>query len=231
MKSPEYPLIETLDEVVERLAVRDQISVIYDLGSRKLFEAQDLHELFPESEVFCFECDPEILPICRETIQNMPYAKLFEKAVWSHTGKMDFWAFNAQSSAYIHLKPDLIKQTKVEVECVRLEDLINDGTIPPPDLIWMDIQGAEAVALESLGPYLKDTKIIHAEFCMNPLYEGQTLLSDAKEVMGEDFIKISPSYEPEGFFDNFIFANKRYCQWTPTDLTLKSSDSSSQSQV
>lgn len=62
--------------------------------------------------------------------------------------------------------------------------MISKGLAPAPNLVWMDVQGAELVALQGFGDSLTEISLIYVELSLKPLYSGQAL---AKEVI--DFLK------------------------------------------
>ena len=75
--------------------------------------------------------------------------------------------------------------------------------------MWMDLQGAELIALESMGKELLSTvQVIHTELETTPIYKDQCLYSDVHQ-----FLKNNGMYRAEGnsslaFGQNFIFVRK-----------------------
>ena len=75
--------------------------------------------------------------------------------------------------------------------------------------MWMDLQGAELIALESMGKELLSTvQVIHTELETTPIYKDQCLFSDVNQ-----FLKNNGMYRAEGnsalaFGQNFIFIRK-----------------------
>jgi Methyltransferase FkbM domain len=45
----------------------------------------------------------------------------------------------------------------------------------PPDLLWMDLQGAELMALKGGRTALQTTRIVHTEVAFRPTYQHQVL--------------------------------------------------------
>jgi len=75
--------------------------------------------------------------------------------------------------------------------------------------MWMDLQGAELIALESMGKELLSTvQVIHTELETTPIYKDQCLFQDVNQ-----FLKNNNMYRAEGnyapqFGQNFIFVRK-----------------------
>ena len=73
----------------------------------------------------------------------------------------------------------------------------------------MDLQGAELIALKSMGKELLSTvKVIHTELEMTPIYKDQCLFEDVNQ-----FLKNNGSIRAEGnnamhYGQNFIFVKK-----------------------
>ena len=65
-------------------------------------------------------------------------------------------------------------QKEIEVECIVLSDWLKQNNIEKVDLIWMDVQGAEKIVLDSLGDYLDNVKIIATEIGIQELYKNST---------------------------------------------------------
>jgi hypothetical protein len=51
----------------------------------------------------------------------------------------------------------------------------------------MDLQGAELIALKSLGDFLKNVSIICTETEINAMYEGQALFKDIDDFLKDNF--------------------------------------------
>lgn len=66
----------------------------------------------------------------------------------------------------------------VTVSVVRLDDLIAAGTIRPPDLIKLDVQGFELAALRGAESALRSTRAIICEVSTQQFYAGQALFGD-----------------------------------------------------
>jgi FkbM family methyltransferase len=62
-----------------------------------------------------------------------------------------------------------------EIATVRLDDVPETAGI---DMLKLDIQGAELLALQNAQERLKQTLVIHTEVCFLPMYVGQPLFTD-----------------------------------------------------
>ncbi len=69
-------------------------------------------------------------------------------------------------------------QRPVTVTAVTLSDFMKSDGLAGIDLLWMDIQGAELLALKGLGSSITTVKMIHLEVEFIEVYEGQALWPD-----------------------------------------------------
>ncbi|VVB42601.1 hypothetical protein RHAL1_00281 [Beijerinckiaceae bacterium RH AL1] len=92
---------------------------------------------------------------------------------------------------------------RIVVKCRRYDSLIAEGLVLPPDVIKIDVQGAEYDVLTGFGDSLHHCIGIELEAHLYPLYKGQRLLSDyigLLEKFGLYLRKLSP---PVNHFDGF----------------------------
>jgi len=75
------------------------------------------------------------------------------------------------SSLFRHTRG--LVQKEIEVEAVRLDTFMQLQNINHIDLLCMDLQGAEPLAIEGLGERIKDVAYIITEVCDKIFYEGE----------------------------------------------------------
>jgi len=95
------------------------------------------------------------------------------------------------------------KISEEQVSVKRIDDLIDAGTIPVPEIIKMDVQGFELEVLKGTGKYLNQVSYIVAEVSFIAYYHSQPL-----------FMEIA-NYLSKYNFDIYAFG-----QGTPTGLPL-----------
>lgn len=180
-------------------AARYTPSVVFDLGSRDGEESLGFAAEFPTARIVAFECNPATLPACRRAAEREPRIQVVEGAVHNTDGEISFFPidpartrttwrdgnpgasslFRANGS-YPH---ETYVQTEIRVSCHRLDTLIQDGKIPAPDVLWMDLQGAEALALEGLGAFLDGVQWIWVEVSFKAMYHGQCMFADVDALL------------------------------------------------
>ena len=102
-------------------------------------ETVELSNLFPQADIVAIECNRETLERCRRNIAHNPRIKLVDKAINSYTGRCAFYPIDpartittwadgnpGASSLFIATGDYPVEkyvQNKVEVDCIRLDDL------------------------------------------------------------------------------------------------------------
>jgi FkbM family methyltransferase len=201
MMRSESPSLGTTihEELVERFATffSRMPSSIYELGSRDGEDAARLSAAAPHAQVVAFECNPDTVAAVQRRLADVPNARAMDLAVTDFDGSATFYKIDPQrtvttwedgnpgaSSLYVatgNYPVEEYVQTPVNVRAARLDTLIDADTIPPPEMLWIDLQGAELAALRGLGAHLGQVGLVYVELSFLDIYEGQPL---AKEVIG-----------------------------------------------
>lgn len=168
----------------------DSVSHVLELGARDCKDSIDLAIHF-RCPVVAFECNPECIEECKRTLSNagdLPIT-LVECAVHEVEGVIEFNAFdtkkynNVGASSLFEIDfvthrcptdPDYGKcnvQIPVRVQAIRLDSYIRKTGIRP-DLLCMDIQEAELLALRGLGEELRAIRYIVFEASIRNTYKG-----------------------------------------------------------
>jgi len=171
-----------------------RVGTIVEIGARDCTETLDFRRAFPGARIFAFECNPATLPACREALRGVERVRLIEKAVSDREGMLRFYPTdpartitkhaqgNPGASSLFRARDDYPHETyvqnEIEVESTTLERLMREEGLAAIDLLWMDIQGAELMALKGLGERLRDVRLIHLEVEFMPIYEGQPLFPE-----------------------------------------------------
>lgn len=180
-----------LYRVSDGLLDPNKVNLVLDIGAKDCKESVELAKKYPNALVYAYECNPQTIPLCQENIKEIERVKLFTFAVSDTNGTTKFYPINTKetitthtdgnpgasslfraSGAYDHIERYV--QDEIEVETKRLDSVLDQA----PDVIWMDLQGAELLALKGLGNLLDGVKIIHTEVEMNEMYTGQALFKD-----------------------------------------------------
>jgi len=201
--------------------------IIFDVGSRDCEQSIEFYHKFPNARIFAFECNPNTLPICRKNIENFKdRITLIEGAVCDYDGEITFYPIDQEktvttwvdgnpgasslfksSGNYDHVEKYV--QTEVISNCHRLDTVMQKYGIPKVDIIWMDIQGAELLALKSLGKYLNYVEYVYTEVTYNSeMYTGQVMFEELHDFMLKNhYIVKNKLSMGECWQDNVVYKN------------------------
>jgi FkbM family methyltransferase len=134
------------------------------------------------NQVTWVEAQPDKIAYLKKKLPA--HHKLIEAAVWNESGiSIDLKVMtNTESTSLLNLgthaseHPNVTLNYQIPIKTQVLNDLIPlDET---PELIALDIQGAELKALEGFGTRIRDVKWIYSEVNKDYLYEECCLVSD-----------------------------------------------------
>jgi len=201
----------------------DTFSTVFDIGSRDGLQAIELSRLFPKANVVAVECNSATLDTCRRNLAPHSRIRLVDKAINSFTGRCPFYPIDPMrtvttwtdgnpgaSSLFIangEYPVETYIQNKTQVECIRLDDLCRELDIVAIDLIWMDLQGAELLALQSAGPLLDKIRYIYTEVSHRPIYEGQCLFGDVDSFLSARGFRLCTKINRERWQQDLIYEN------------------------
>jgi|ADurb_Gly_03_Slu_FD_contig_111_24042_length_1931_multi_2_in_0_out_0_2 FkbM family methyltransferase len=169
-----------LYEGFTRLIDKRSIHTIIECGSRDGLDTIALEEFFNPDVIYSFECNPESIPVCLGNIEGHEKILFSNMAVTNIDGRVKFYPTDMRkspdknigaSSLFRHTRG--LVQKEIEVEAVRLDTFMQLQNINHIDLLCMDLQGAEPLAIEGLGERIKDVAYIITEVCDKIFYEGE----------------------------------------------------------
>nr|QBK88382.1 MAG: methyltransferase [Mimivirus LCMiAC01] len=206
--------------------------VIFDIGSRDCCQSIEFHNHFPNARIFAFECNPSTIPICKKNIEKYDRITLIDKAINSYNGECKFYPIDQQKTKsvwkdgnpgasslfkfhesykeYHSNKNEHYIQNEITTECKRLDTIMQENNIKKVDLIWIDLQGAEKIAFDSMGEYLKNTDYIYTEVTHRDMYIGGCKFDELNELMKKDF-EILTKIKPNIVQYDIIYANRNIC--------------------
>jgi len=219
-------MIEQLAEFLRLRGVEfATFGVIFDIGSRDGLQAVEFSELFPEADIVAVECNRQTLERCRRNLAQKPRITLVDKAINSYTGRCAFYPIDpartvttwkdgnpGASSLFVATGDYPVEkyvQNEVEVDCIRLDDLCQQLGIHAIDLIWMDLQGAELLALQSAGALLDKVRYIYTEVSHRPIYKSQCLFEDVDAFLTARGFRLCTKIDPTRWQQDAIYENTR----------------------
>ncbi len=198
---------------------KEQVRIIFELGSRDLIDAIKLIDCFDNSIIHSFECNHDCLEVCKINFNklNDNYKNrifLVEKAVSISDGYINFYPFdlakynNMGASSLLKIDfsnrdlndPDYNRpnpQKEVVVEGIRLDTYMNYNNIQNIDLLCIDLQGYELNAIKSLGEKIKNVKYIITETCIESTYTNGDTFKELNDYLNKHnfYYEMSNSFQ------------------------------------
>jgi len=180
------PMIKKLCQYVDF----DTIKTIYDIGSRDALQSVELAAVFPDTSIYAFEPNPEALTTCYQSVGGNSQIKIIPMAVSDKDGEISFFAQDQEKSHDVNIGVSsifkLMDQTprgwhwiqkEIKVQSITLNTFVKMGN-PPPDLIWIDVQGAELLAFKGASNVLPNVKAIFTEAGKKAYYHGHGMFNE-----------------------------------------------------
>lgn len=239
----QIPKTDTDKSTLLKLVAATNVQVIYDCGSRDALDGVELALKLDAKELHIFECNPPSFEVCKANVEKYTADSklsvfLNNTAISDESGPVSFYPIDTEktitsipggnpgASSLLRasgLYPyERYVQTEIEVQAVTLDDYCAKHR--SPDLLWMDLQGAEIKALRGAKNTIHAVKIIHLEVGFRRMYIGQPLFWDIDEHLNGDFLLAELSirrwpkklwayrlFRTGPWVANAIYVNKNFC--------------------
>ena len=195
---------------------------IFELGSRDGRDAVALQRALG-GHIHAFECNPHALELCRQRLADEPAITLVPFAVWSESGRIPFFPVVetycddrptptriGASSCFEAVEDyrEQYRQTRIEVDAVRLDDYRREHGLGPVDLICLDLQGAALEALRGMPETLASCQFLIAELERRPLYRHQALFDQVARHLDEAGFELAEEVPRDDWFGDFLFVRR-----------------------
>src|SRR6266404_2199477 len=158
----------------ERRALRELAAkgyhprVIYDIGGSNGIWSDSIAEVVPRAEFHAFEPLSQTLPFyerdLKSRLHRLPYFHLHPVALGDHNGMAEMFVSQDGWGSSLHDRGDIPEvKERIQVPVFRLDDYASEKHLPPPDVIKIDTQGAEAVILKGAANALKSATVLFLE--------------------------------------------------------------------
>jgi FkbM family methyltransferase len=174
-------------EFIEKLGVSDP--VIFDIGAHMGETVNRYKGLFKDSSVYCFEPFPDNVRFLRSRYSSDPTIHVFDQAVSDSCGMKTFYvnendATNSllprDKSGRRYYSKAAAAKTQLDIETITIDEVMKQHGIESVDILKLDIQGGELMALQGAEKALHQQRIsiLYSEALFVPHYENNPLLRD-----------------------------------------------------
>ena len=151
---PAVPHEQALVELFQRVV--KPTDVVFDVGANLGLHTLTFSKL--AKEVVAFEPNPSLTPNLRKTVANLPNAELFEVCLTATDETVQF-----HISEWDHMLSSLSNWTgqptrTIDVPGRSLDSLLSEGSIPKPDVLKVDVEGAEMFVFRGAERLLSDAE-------------------------------------------------------------------------
>jgi FkbM family methyltransferase len=190
-------------------------------GAHRYQERQLFDQLFPHLEhIYLFEPIPELARQLKQFEVTDARVRVFPFALSDHNGAQDFFITNndGESSSLLRLGkhreifPHVREVRATRVECRTLDHVIQEAGLLSPDMLLLDVQGAEHQILSSLSPGLKrHIQVLYVEASLEEVYQGARCLDDLEVLLADDYrlVSFAPLSRHSPTHGNALFTNRR----------------------
>jgi FkbM family methyltransferase len=154
-------------------------ATIYDIGAYHGRWSDEASVVFPDANFIMFEANAGHAATLNATGRSW-----FNVAIGASDTQREFFVPNLPSPSGASLYPELAgvarnyELSTHSVQSLRLDTVVSRDKLPLPDLIKLDIQGAEIDALSGASACLQHCQVIIAETALVASYEGAPLMAD-----------------------------------------------------
>ncbi len=163
-----------------------EVKTIFDLGACIGETVSRYLELFPYANIYCFEPFPEVYDKLLKRFENNSNIKPLQFAISNTQGNREFYINRSYPTnsffpiadnykRYVDRPSDMENVKKIIVPTTTIDNFCEANKIEKIEILKMDIQGAEILALEGATGKLKERKIdlIYTELLVGDYYSGQ----------------------------------------------------------
>jgi FkbM family methyltransferase len=197
----EHPVYDIeLLRVLRGHRLATQLKVLCVIGAHRFDELPLINRVFPAlRRIYLFEPLAGPLAVLQRLAQNDPRIRVFPVAVSERDGSAQFHVTSndGESSSLLafgshrDLFPEVSVQRTIEVPTRRLDSVLAEHKLEPPDALLIDVQGAEYQVLKSLPPeLLAGVRLIYSEVSTERVYESAGLLTDVEALLAPGFVNL-----------------------------------------
>ncbi|WP_454061317.1 FkbM family methyltransferase [Candidatus Nitrospira salsa] len=196
------------------------VHTIYIIGAHLFQEQAMLQRLLPNlHHIYLFEPIPECYTYLKKITVHDSRIQVFPYAISQSDGPVEFFLTDNQGESssllpmgkHREIFPSVHHINTITIESRHLEHVIQEYNLVKPDMLFLDVQGAEYQILSSLSEdLLSHIQLIYAEASLEELYEGSKTLQDLRKVLHEHFIfaGYAPMSEQTPTHGNALFTTR-----------------------
>ncbi len=195
-----------------------KIMTIFDVGTNVGQTTLKYKKLFPRATIYGFEPFFDIYSMYTETFRGDKRIHAENIALADENSQLDFFVNNlsytnsllSSDPNYICGSKDYKLKNKIKVKAEKIDNYCQRNSIKNIDILKLDIQGGELMALKGATHMLESSKIglIFTEIEFVTMYKGQPLFHDIKKFLEKYGYSLYKTYN---------ISNNKYGEMTTGD--------------
>lgn len=196
-----------------------KVKTIFDIGANIGDTVNRYTNLFPEATIYGFKPFPDSFEQLRKRFRGYDLVKAIQAAVSNRSGTGEFYAY--RDSAVNSLLPAVNEAVNwvdtpsaigplktIDVPLVTMDEFCERESIDRIDVLKMDIQGGELMALEGAREKLAKAAIslIYTEMLFVPIYSGQASFDKVCSYLSDYDYRLFDMYD-------FAYARNGQLKW------------------
>ena len=179
-------------------------NVIFDIGANVGLAGCYFAAIFPHSEIYGFEPESGAYRVAEINYRNIRRGKLFKVALTSQNGEANILSSDIGSGGQkLEVYDPSSNWRREKVKTYWLDDLIRAENLPTPDLLKIDVEGAEYDVLLGLGDIAQKVKGIVMEVHSDVLWEK------CSSFLSENGFLVLSNEQKFGTEVRFVYAEQR----------------------
>jgi FkbM family methyltransferase len=177
-----------------------KLKTLYVIGAHGFDEKSIIDRIFPALEqIVLFEPLPELRAVLEGIAGLDSRVTVYPYAMSDENGMCEFRVTNnsGQSSSLLPLGthqtifPEVRVSQSFDVQTFRVDRFVEKFKVALPDVLIIDVQGAEYKVLSALGEsVLGSVRLIYTEASTEAVYEGSRSLAEVEALLAPRFIQI-----------------------------------------
>lgn len=172
--------------------------VILEAGAHYGEDTVKMGTLWPKGTIHAFEPLPHSFEVLQQATRSFSNIKNHLYALNNYTGKANFYVcINGDSASSLLPPKPLIdpilffdKEAPIEVDCITLDAWAEKNAITHIDFMWLDMEGAELLALQSGLKILPTVKVIYTEVNFQEFRKGNCFYNEIRSFLEAQGFKI-----------------------------------------
>jgi len=174
---------------------------VIDVGANIGQFAVACAKLFPDVVVHSFEPQPEAVKQLGRNVAGLESVRVYPVALGAEAGEATLHVnSHSHSSSFLKLGarhrsafPRAEEMYTIKVPLSTLDEAMQTGSLEPPMLLKLDVQGYEPQVLAGATATLKNVAYVLMELSFRPLYEGEaTFMQVAADMEAKGFRLLRP---------------------------------------